>query len=171
MSLSKNHSPTDRSTVTDGAVDETAHHGIVFWTSAAIGVLLIAYGARGVLTDRAATPPRGFTEWFLGSAVVHDALLAPCVFAVAWAVGRVLPRPAVVPVRLGLATTALLVAFAWPLVRGYGRRDSNPTALPLDYGRNLALSLVAVWLVVVAAIATSVVRRRRHRVFEGTAPQ
>ena len=138
-------------------------YGISFWTSAVIGLLIMAFGVRGLFSDRSATPPRGFAQWFVGSAIVHDALIAPCAFAIAWAVGWALPRRAVIPVRLGLATSALLVAFAWPLVRGYGRRAANPTALPLDYGRNLVVALIVVWIVVLATIATTAVRGHRAR--------
>ena len=72
--------------------------------------------------------------------------LVPAVLLIAWTIGRIVPRRAVVPVRLGLATTGLLVLYAWPLVRGYGRSESNPSALPLDYSRNLVVSLLVIWL-------------------------
>lgn len=150
-------------TIDQAEGDHTLRYGAVFWASATIGLFLIGLGVRGILGDRGATPPRGFAQWFIGSAIVHDALIAPCAFAIAWAVGRVLPRVAVVPVRLGLATSALLIAFAWPLIRGYGRRKSNPSALPLDYGRNFALALVVVWLTVLSAIATKTMRAHRAR--------
>lgn len=159
-------------TVNHAEGEDKPRYGAMFWASATIGLFIIGFGVRGILSDRGATPPRGFAQWFIGSAIVHDALIAPCAFAIAWAVGRVLPRAAVVPVRLGLATSALLIAFAWPLVRGYGRRESNPTALPLDYGRNLLLTLVVVWLTVFAAIATKTLRAHHARPDEqGPTPQ
>jgi hypothetical protein len=74
---------------------------------------------------------------------------------------------AVVPVRLGLATTGLLTLYAWPLVRGYGRAASNPTALPLDYSRNLVVSLIVTWTAVAAWIAAIAVRSRRHPIDDG----
>jgi hypothetical protein len=64
---------------------------------------------------------------------------------------RNLPAPIRTPARFALAVTALVTAIAWPLVRGWGYRAANPSALPLDYGRNLAGVLVAVWIVALIA--------------------
>jgi hypothetical protein len=72
------------------------------------------------------------------------------------------PRRASVPVCIGLATTMLLVLYSWPLVRGYGRTDSNLSALPLDYGRNLAVTLMVLWVCVTVWIATRWARDKRH---------
>ena len=117
----------------------------------------------------------GFARWFVGVAIVHDAFVAPAVFGVAWLAGRLLPRRAVVPVRLGLASTALVTLYAWPLVRGYGRAASNPTALPLDYRRNLVISLVAIWIAVAVWTGAAVPRRAlaaraAERTTEGSTP-
>jgi len=51
---------------------------------------------------------------------------------------------------------------SWPLVRGYGSRGTNKTALPLNYGRGLLLLVAVVWLVV------GVVAFRRLRVAAGS---
>ena len=137
--------------------------GPLFWIGVGIGWAFIVYGARGVLVDRAATIPEGFARWFVGIAIVHDAVIAPVVLTIAWAVGRVVPARAVVPVRLGLATTGLVALYTWPFVRGYGRADTNPSALPLDYGRNLIGTLIAVWMCVAAWIVVKSVRSQRRR--------
>jgi hypothetical protein len=135
---------------------------VVFWGAAAIGWVIILLGVRGVFHDSSATRPGDLAGWFAGLLVVHDVVLVPVAFGVAWLVGRVLPDRAVVPARLGLAASAVVVAVAFPLVRGYGERDANPSLLPLPYGRNLAIALVLVWVVVVGATAISrVVRTRR----------
>jgi hypothetical protein len=52
----------------------------------------------------------------------------------------------------------LLVVFSIPLVRRYGQRDTNPSALPRHYGPVVAL-LIAV--IVLIALATIITRRRR----------
>ena len=141
-----------------------ANRGPLFWATAVVGWGLILFGIRGLAMNRNATPALGFARWFIGLAVVHDALLVPAVLLIAWTIGRIVPRRAVVPVRLGLATTGLLVLYAWPLVRGYGRRESNPSALPLDYGRNLVVSLLVIWLGVgIWITATSLHLHRRDR--------
>ncbi|MEO5843064.1 MAG: hypothetical protein ABIQ73_04810 [Acidimicrobiales bacterium] len=139
------------------------HRGRMFWGGMVVGWAIILFGIRGLFMDRAATTPAEFAKWFIGLAIVHDAFLAPAVFTVAWLAGRVLPRRAVVPVRLGLATSGLLILYAWPLARGYGRRESNPSALPLDYGRNLVVSLITIWILVGLWIAIAALQSQRRR--------
>ena len=51
---------------------------------------------------------------------------------------------------VGLVLSGLVTALAWPYVRGYGYRASNPSALPLHYGRNLLIVLAAIWSLVAA---------------------
>jgi hypothetical protein len=133
----------------------------VFWVGAALGWVIILYGARGVLRDSDATRPSDLARWFAGLLLVHDLVLVPAVLGAGWLAGRVVPARAVVHVRLGLAASAVLVAVAFPLVRGYGEREGNPTLLPLPYGRNLVIALALVWVVVAAAALRSTVRARR----------
>jgi hypothetical protein len=142
--------------------------GASFWIGLAIGWATIVVGVRGLIIDRDLTNPKNLVGWLVGLAIAHDAFVAPAVYVAAVVAGRLLPRRAVVPVRLGLATSALLVIVAWPLVRGYGRRESNPSALPLDYGRNLVACLLVVWAAVGAWIVADFIRDRRHRI--ATAP-
>ncbi|HEX4822541.1 MAG TPA: hypothetical protein VFV00_20195, partial [Acidimicrobiales bacterium] len=132
-----------------------------FWAGLVIGIGVIAVGLRGLLHDQAATQPHDLVKWLLGAGVVHDAVLAPLVMAAAWGTGRVVPSRLRTPVRLGLIATAMLTVLVWPLVRGWGRRAANPSALPLDYGRNLVAVLGAVWCVVLLTIAVRVWRARR----------
>ena len=139
------------------------HRGRMFWGGMVVGWAFILFGIRGLFMDRTATAPAGFAKWFIGLAIVHDALLAPLVLAVAWLVGRFLPRRAVAPLRLGLATSGLVILYAWPLARGYGRRESNPSALPLDYGRNLIVSLITLWILVGLWIAIASLQSHRRR--------
>lgn len=140
-----------------------------FWPAAVAGWFLIVIGLVGLIGDRAATQPTSFAKWFIGIDVVHDVVFAPLVLFASWAAGRALPHRVVLPVRIGLATTALLMLYTWPLVRGYGRRASNPSALPLSYGRNLLVSVIAVWVAVALWIAVRVVRDRWHFVRPGKA--
>ncbi|MCU1360992.1 MAG: hypothetical protein JWN99_2281 [Ilumatobacteraceae bacterium] len=48
----------------------------------------------------------------------------------------------------------------WPSPIRWGRRPTNSSTLPLDYGRNLTIVLVAVW---VLALVVVVVRVRAGR--------
>jgi hypothetical protein len=55
-----------------------------------------------------------------------------------------------------------LIAVALPLVLGLGRTPDEPSALPLNYGRGLLISLAVVWLAAAAIAATALFRRRRR---------
>ena len=132
-----------------------------FWAGLVAGLGFIAAGVRGLLHDHTATQPDDLVKWLLGAGVVHDAVIAPVVVALAWLTGRALPVRARGPVRLGLIATAMLTVFAWPLVQGWGRRAANPSALPLDYGRNLVAVLAAIWLAVLVSITVRMTRTRR----------
>lgn len=131
-----------------------------FWGAVVLAWAMIAYGVHGLVDD--GVDLVGFGQWFVGLAVLHDAFVAPLAFAVAWGVGRFLPRWAVIPVRLGLASSALVTMYAWPFARGYGRSPSNPSALPLDYRRNLLVTLVVIWVVVAACIVVAIARPRAN---------
>jgi hypothetical protein len=117
-----------------------------FWPAVAVGWVVMAVGARGVLMDAADTVPRRWLVLFLGSAVVHDLVVAPAVILVGWAVARAAPPWARAPVQAGLLTSGAVALFALPFVAGYGRQPANPSALPLDYGRGLAVVLAVVWI-------------------------
>ncbi|MBB5788552.1 hypothetical protein [Jiangella mangrovi] len=133
--------------------------GPFFWSCLVAGAGIAGYGLAGAWGDRADTRPADLVVWLAGSGVAHDALVAPALIVAALAT-RWLPVAARLPVRLGLALSALLTLLFWPVVRGWGRSPSVPSALPLDYGRNLLLTLAVVWLAVGAAV---VARRRRGR--------
>lgn len=136
---------------------EQTQRGVMFWAGLAIGAGVVAFGLIGAWTDRADTHPIELAIWLAAAGIVHDAILAPAFVVAAVLTGR-LPAWMRVPVRLALALTALLTVLAWPLVRGWGRVASDPSVLPLDYGRNLAVVVAAIWLVTAAFL---VVRRRR----------
>ncbi|TDD95894.1 hypothetical protein [Jiangella asiatica] len=126
--------------------------GPVFWSCLAVGAGVVGYGLTVLWNDRADTHPAELVVWLAGAGVVHDAVIAPAVVLAAWLSGR-LAAPARTPVRLGLALSAVLTLMFWPVVRGWGRSPSVPSALPLDYGRNLVIVLAAVWAVVGVAVA------------------
>jgi hypothetical protein len=135
---------------------------VTFWSCAIAGWAVIALGVRGVLDDSPATEPSDLARWFAGLLLLHDLVVVPAVLLVGWAVGRAAPRVAV-PVRLGLAASALAVVLVWPLLRGYGAREANPTLLALPYARNLVVVLVAIWTIVAVWTVCSVMARRGRR--------
>ena len=132
-----------------------------FWAGLVAGLGFIAAGVRGLLHDHTATQPDDLVKWLLGAGVVHDAVIAPLVVALTWLTGRAVPVRARAPVRLGLIATAMLTVLTWPLVQGWGRRSANPSALPLDYGRNLVAVLAAIWLGAFVSITVRMRRRQR----------
>lgn len=136
----------------------TAPSGRLFWSTAAVGGLVVLYGVRGVLHDAGATHPAALARWFIGAGVLHDAVWVPVLAVGAWLTAW-LPASARNPMRVGLAVTAVAAIVTWPFVQGWGRRATNPSALPLDYGRNLVLVVVVVWFAVIAVIAARVRRR------------
>jgi hypothetical protein len=138
-------------------VAEPTGRGVVFWAGLTLGAGVVAYGLIGAWTDRADTHPVELAAWLGAAGVVHDALVAPVFVAVAVLTGR-LAAWARTPVRLALAVTALLTVLAWPLVRGWGQVASDPSVLPLDYGRNLALVVATIWALTGAVL---VLRWRR----------
>lgn len=125
----------------------------------AVGVPVMAYGARGALVDAADTHPAELARWIVGGAVVHDAVLVPLVALAAWGLRRLVPDRWWGPVRAGLVVSGTLCLAAYPFVAGFGRDPRNPSLLPRDYGLGLAGALAVVWLGV-AAWLVAVTRRR-----------
>jgi hypothetical protein len=135
------------------------NRGPLFWIALVPGWWVIIWAVRGVQRQRGGTVPKGFLHWFVGAGVVHDALVLPAAYLVAVATRRI---PAVVrhPVQAGLAVTAVLFVFSWPLLRDSSKRASNPTVLPLRYGTGFATVLGVVWAGVAVAIVAGVVTHR-----------
>ena len=131
-----------------------------FWVGLAVGWAVMAYGIWGALANADRTEPIQLAAYVIGAAVLHDAVVVPVVVGLGWLASRWLPPAARGPVRGALALSALLVVFAYPLVRRLGAHPTNSSALPLHYGPNLALVLGVVWTVTAALVVT---RSRRHR--------
>lgn len=132
--------------------------GPVYWTCLVLGAAVMSYGLIVVWTDRADTHPVELAVWVAGAGVLHDFALAPLLVLLGWLSTR-LPVPARFPVQLGLALSALFTVMFWPVVRGWGRSASVPSALPLDYARNLVIVLAIIW----AGVGLAVVVRTTVR--------
>ncbi len=99
---------------------------------------------------------------FFGAAgIAHDLVWAPVLVAGALAT-RKLPVSARRTVRVALFVSAGLVLFAAPVLHGYAGRARNPSALPLDYTRNVMALLIALWAGVAATLLLRVAGRRRR---------
>ena len=125
----------------------------VFWVGLVVGWAIIGFGIHGFLSQAHETAPHATVWWILGSAVVHDALVAPVVTTIGLVLAVALPRWAHGPVATGVAASGIVVAFSYPLLRHFGRRADNPSILPLDYPRNVAVVLALIWVVVGLAAA------------------
>ena len=130
-----------------------------FWICAALGWLVIGYGVWGLLENATRTNPDQWIRWFAGSLIVHDLVVAPVTFAVGVLVVDRIPLRYRAPFQGGLIASAIIVLTTWPLVRGYGLRADNPSALPNNYLAGLALVLAVVW----SAVAVIALRSWRHR--------
>jgi len=136
----------------------------VFVIALVVGWLIIAFGVRAALDDPADSHPLALLVHVVLFDLGHDLVIAPIALGVGLIVGRVVPEVARGPVRTACAATALFVVFSYPLVRRWGARPTNSSTLPLEYGRNLTIIVVIVWLVAAVVVARRVlaVRRDRH---------
>jgi hypothetical protein len=127
------------------------------WLFVVPGLAAAGFGVVGLLGAGDDVPLRSWLAWFVGSALLHDLVLAPVVVVVGALARRFLPRPARGPVAVGLVVSGVLTLVALPFALNPGD-NTEPGFLPLDYGRNLALLVAAVMTV---ATVSAVVRVRR----------
>ena len=159
--MSEQPDPSDTVEPSDATDTHDGPGGPLFWATAAAGAAVVLI-ALAKLWNGTGSPGRQSTATFLlGAGVAHDALWAPAAVALGLLTATFVPAWARIPVRLGLAFSALCVLFSWPLVRRYGARPRNPSLLPLDYGRNLLLVLALVWAVVAVSLVRTAILRRR----------
>jgi Kef-type K+ transport system membrane component KefB len=125
--------------------------GAAFWVSGAVGWAIIGWALWQIGRHRVDTRPEQLARFVLGGIVVHDLVVVPLALAAAAAVRRVVPRRARRWVQAALVATAVLAAFAYPLVRGFARVLRNPTSLPRNYTASLAFVLAAAWALLVLA--------------------
>ena len=130
----------------------------MFWVSAAVGwAVILGVGLRGIFQHRLDTRPANLARFVVGGALLHDLLVAPVVIMLGVAVARAVPAAARAAVQAGLAVTAIVALFSYPLVRAYGLAAHNPTSLPHNYARNLLVVLGLVWAVTAAVAIRRVV--------------
>lgn len=118
----------------------------IFVPTLLVGWAIIAFGAHSAIGDARDAHPVALIVHVVTFDLIHDIVIAPILFIAAWLVGKVVPTVARGPVRAAAAATALYVVIAYPLIRRWGRRPTNSSTLPLDYGRNLAIVVGVVWL-------------------------
>jgi len=130
------------------------------------GVVMIFIGLKGVVHDTHHwESPTYWVKLFVGGAVGHDLVLAPVVFGVAFVLLRLVPPAYRAPLQAGFFASAILTVIALPGLRRYGKPPDNPTVQPVNYAHGLAITVGAIWLVVVAEVVRrAVIRRRRPQV-------
>lgn len=143
----------------------------------AVALATAAYGVVEFVRLRSETRIEQSLLWYVGTIALHDAVLVPLVLLVGVAAHRVLPGRVRTPVLAGLVVLGVTLLATAPTWLAGGRRDSNPTALPSDYGTGVAVVTVAVLVATAVAVAVSVAtpvvrsgRRRRRVVPTGPAP-
>lgn len=136
----------------------------IFWVALFVGWVVIGIGVRGVLINedaRMGTNPPGWALLMVKSNLAHDFVLVPLVLAVGVLVARVVSARIRSAVQFGLIVTGIVLLYAFPFIRGYGRSPNTPTILPQDYARGTLLVLGAVWFVT-ALLALAQWRRSRE---------
>lgn len=134
-------------------------HGRTFWTFAAIGWAVMIFGIAGAFSSRSRSAPGEMAAWILGMALVHDLVLAPLVFGAGITLRRAVPSRARAAIQGAFIATGILVVYSFPLLRGYGRRPSNPTIQPNNYALGFAVVAGIVW----AVSALVLIRAMRRR--------
>ena len=142
------------------ATEEPHRRSRAFLPAFVVGWLVIAYGARTALDDATDAHPFALLVHVVAFDLAHDLFVAPIVLVVGWLTGRLLPPVARGPVRSAIAVTAMFVVFSYPLLHRWGRRPTNSSTLPLEYGRNLVIIVAIVWTVALSTTIVRVVRRR-----------
>ena len=132
--------------------DETGPSARLFWSCAAIGWAVIAYGVGGLFVEGDRTHPEQWIRWFAGSLIAHDFVVAPVVFAAGSLLAYRVRAPYRAAVQGALIASGVITLATWPFLRGYGLRSDNASVLPNNYALGLSIVVLAVWLVAAGAM-------------------
>ncbi len=137
------------------------HRGLL--VGLACGIPLMAVGILNFAANFNATDFRSFLRYYIGGDIVHDLIVAPIVAVIGIVVIRRAPAIARAPLRAALFGSAVVVAVAWPALRGYGRlrTPDNASVQPLNYATAVATVVGVVW--VISALWLSVIWLRERR--------
>lgn len=138
------------------------------WLFVLPGLAALGYGIVGLLGAGDDVPLRSWLTWFVGSALLHDLVIAPVWIGLGWLAARLLPAPARPAAVAGAVVTGVLTLVAVPFVLGYGASPTEPSFLPREYGRNLLLIDAAVLLAAAVWGVVATRRARRHPAPHGT---
>lgn len=152
--------PTDESKHDPTASEDP--HGVPWWLGLAVGGAIFAFGIRGFVEDELQTRPGDWLKWVVGGLFTHDAILAPVAIVAGWLLTRLIPVAVRGGIQATLAVAATVVVMAYPVVKAAGREPDNPSLLPHDYGKNLAI-VVAIILVTGVVLTFARAAQRRSR--------
>jgi rSAM/selenodomain-associated transferase 1 len=140
--------------------------GRPFWIGLALGAPVMAFGVAWILGHPGKGKPFELAKWIIGADLLHDAVVAPIACLVGVLLLARLPAALRAPVRAGLFASAVVLAVAYPALRGFGRNPTNPTELPLDYTTAVATALAIVWALAAAwsILAVATARHATHAV-------
>ena len=127
----------------------------------ACGVGIMAAASWSLVTGGTLTAPASLVKWLVVPVLAHDLVIAPLACAVAAASHRLLPEPTRRIVLAGLGIAAVVALVGLPLLLAPG--GSNPTVLPRDYPRGLAVTIAVVLGATAVAVVEAEVRRRAAR--------
>lgn len=134
-----------------------------FWIGLALGTPVMMYGAFELVQQVGWPRAVNVATWLGGGLLLHDLVLAPIVLALVWAIGRIASAALRTPLRVGILGSGLILAVAWPALRGYGDRPDNATVHPLDYGSAVLTALALLWGAVALWSVLVFLRRARVR--------
>jgi hypothetical protein len=130
------------------------------WLFLLPGLAAVVYGGYGLLTAGSRVPLDSWLTWFVGSALLHDLVIAPVWIGLGCLGARLLPKAARPAAVVGTAVAGFLTLVALPFVLGVGADPANPSFLPREYGRNLLLLVVGVLIVAAICAAVATIRAR-----------
>ena len=139
--------------------DEHTPTGPAWRLGLILGGALFAFGVVGLLRNATQTLPGDWLAWVVGAVLVHDVIVAPVVLACGFLLARLVPASSRGVVQATLAVCATVALMSVPVLVAAGRRADNPSLLPHDYARNLAIVLAAI----LAAVALERAIRRLAR--------
>ncbi|MDJ0377194.1 hypothetical protein [Cryobacterium sp. PH31-L1] len=129
-----------------------------------VGVLMLAWGAFVMFDSVRLTRIPGVALWIAAAIVLHDAILAPIVFAFGIALRRVGRRATgtiIAIVEGGIVVGSVVSLVAVPLIVAKNFAPANPTVLPLNYGLNLGIFWLVLAVVTVGLSVWAFLRGRR----------
>jgi hypothetical protein len=130
---------------------------------AAIGIVMIGIGLRGIIGHGADTHPRSWLIWIVAVALGDDLIVIPVLLLIGAVVARVVPSAVRAVVQTAMLISGAVSAVGIVAILASNRRihRNNPSLLPLPYVRNLVVILIAIWLVAAVVMTVILVGRRR----------